>query len=329
MAFDKIFKGSPVDEITPASPESPNLGVDVVNDTLYVNSGNGWVEVGGGGSGNLTGTLTPGNMPIASAAHTVVDGPISYDSNSDVVKILAAENSGTNLFIAANSGVMIDTIPSNEIPGLGGGNITLLSGSGIIISNFDQGPPSEGSFLSITNNDTGGTSITDSGGGGISVTSSGSNGIFSVSADSGVSFNNTTSGGTIFTDSSGVGFEALVQTGSAVVILTNRATGGILLQDIGGGGINLSSSGSGVIGISGGSGGVSIDGSGGGLTLTGIQIPGILYSAAGTALPDPTLAPGGRAVVSDATANVYGTAYASGGAITAPVYSDGTNWNMG
>ena len=55
-----------------------------------------------------------------------------------------------------------------------------------------------------------------------------------------------------------------------------------------------------------------------------------VYSAAGTPLPSASAAgAGARAFVSDATANVYGTNYASGGSITAPVYSDGTNWNMG
>ena len=36
-----------------------------------------------------------------------------------------------------------------------------------------------------------------------------------------------------------------------------------------------------------------------------------------------------RAFVSDASANVYGTAYSGSGGITAPVYSDGTSWYMG
>ena len=57
--------------------------------------------------------------------------------------------------------------------------------------------------------------------------------------------------------------------------------------------------------------------------------PGTLYSAAGTPLPAVTGLAGARAFVSDATANVYGTAYVSGGAITAPVWCDGTAWNMG
>lgn len=66
-----------------------------------------------------------------------------------------------------------------------------------------------------------------------------------------------------------------------------------------------------------------------GTVRSNIQQAITLYSAAGTPLPDATNVPGARAFVSDATANVYGTAYASGGSITAPVYSDGTDWIMG
>ena len=55
-----------------------------------------------------------------------------------------------------------------------------------------------------------------------------------------------------------------------------------------------------------------------------------VYSAVGTPLPAAATAGiGARAFVSDATANVYGASYASGGSIKAPVYSDGTDWIMG
>jgi hypothetical protein len=56
----------------------------------------------------------------------------------------------------------------------------------------------------------------------------------------------------------------------------------------------------------------------------------VVYSAAGTPIiPAATAGVGARAFVSDATANVYGSAYTSGGSVKAPVYSDGTNWLMG
>ena len=54
-----------------------------------------------------------------------------------------------------------------------------------------------------------------------------------------------------------------------------------------------------------------------------------VYSVAGTPLPAAATVGVARAFVSDASANVYGTAYSGSGGITAPVYSDGTNWYMG
>lgn len=45
MAFDKIFRGPPDNTICSSSPSSPNLGVDVVNDTLWLNCGNGWIQI--------------------------------------------------------------------------------------------------------------------------------------------------------------------------------------------------------------------------------------------------------------------------------------------
>ena len=60
------------------------------------------------------------------------------------------------------------------------------------------------------------------------------------------------------------------------------------------------------------------------------QSPSLGVDAAGTPLPAAATAGiGARAFVSDATANTYGTSYASGGSIKAPVYSDGTDWIMG
>jgi hypothetical protein len=55
--------------------------------------------------------------------------------------------------------------------------------------------------------------------------------------------------------------------------------------------------------------------------------PFITYSAAGTPLPTATSANKGvQAVVSDATAPLYMTAYASGGTVTCSVISTGSAW---
>jgi hypothetical protein len=59
MAFSRIFRGSPAgaSDISPCNPESPLLAIDVVNDVLYINSGNGWITVGSGGGGAQFSTL--------------------------------------------------------------------------------------------------------------------------------------------------------------------------------------------------------------------------------------------------------------------------------
>ncbi len=52
-----------------------------------------------------------------------------------------------------------------------------------------------------------------------------------------------------------------------------------------------------------------------------------IYSAAGTPLPAASVAlKGARATVSDATTPTFLATYASGGAVIAPVFCDGTNW---
>ena len=60
---------------------------------------------------------------------------------------------------------------------------------------------------------------------------------------------------------------------------------------------------------------------------SGLVATNVLYSAAGTALPTcNTAAKGVRAVVIDATTPTYLGAYASGGAVIAPVFCNGTSW---
>ena len=56
-------------------------------------------------------------------------------------------------------------------------------------------------------------------------------------------------------------------------------------------------------------------------------LPGVIYSAAGTALPTCAVGlKGQQATVSDATAPTYRGAYTSGGAVVSPVYCDGSSW---
>jgi hypothetical protein len=75
--------------------------------------------------------------------------------------------------------------------------------------------------------------------------------------------------------------------------------------------------------------GISIIESGSGpVTIGPLIAPAVLYSAAGTPLPDPTtVAPGTEATVSDALLPTYMGAYQSGGAVVCKVISDGaTGW---
>ena len=200
---------------------SPGLYQCVPNDDTY--TAGTWQKVG---DSNLSGTLTPGVYPVASAAHTLVDGTIDYGvTRAGELTLQSAGDYGIVLETTGLGGITIDAT----------GAVTLLtSGTG------------NTSGVRVKNDGADGITIADSGGG-------------------------------IIIDPTGHG--ATLSPGNTVI-------GGVI-------------------------------------------VPGILYSAAGTPLPDPTLTPGGKAVVSDATANVYGTAYASGGGLIAPVYSDGTAWNMG
>lgn len=70
-------------------------------------------------------------------------------------------------------------------------------------------------------------------------------------------------------------------------------------------------------------------GSGGALKAANYQA-GIVYSAAGTALPSCVAGLNGTlAFVSDSTVSAYGTTYTSGGANNEPVFCNGTNWIIG
>jgi hypothetical protein len=63
------------------------------------------------------------------------------------------------------------------------------------------------------------------------------------------------------------------------------------------------------------------------MDYSGVLIPSVIYSAAGTAIPACNSArKGGRTVVSDATTPTFLGTYASGGAVVAPVMCNGTNW---
>jgi hypothetical protein len=109
-----------------------------------------YVPTGGGGSGNLSGTLTVGKYPIATAAHTLGDGTIDYGlSFPNTVTVSSAGSGG--LFLA-------------DI-GMGGGGVACLTdGTVSFIAGGAAGS------IAFSNYGTGGIQLGAFGGGGISLT---------------------------------------------------------------------------------------------------------------------------------------------------------------
>ena len=107
MAFEKIFQGSPTanDVVTSASPQNPQLGVDVNDDSLWVNSGQGWTEVGGtAGAVTTTGSPASGNLAKFSGTDTITNADLTGDvtTSGGVATTLATVNSNVGSFTNAN-----------------------------------------------------------------------------------------------------------------------------------------------------------------------------------------------------------------------------------
>ncbi len=105
-----------------------------------------------GGGGNLSGTLTAGKMPIASAAHTVVDGPIDHGVTTPAALTIKNTTAG---------GIAVDDS--------GGGGVQVsASGADAVIQLTNSGTGTAGNEI-INEGGTGGTLVEDSGGGGITI----------------------------------------------------------------------------------------------------------------------------------------------------------------
>ena len=202
MAFDSIFQGPPEAETAPGTAQSPSLGVDVVNKELYISAGEGWEELSvSGGSGNLSGTLTPGVMPIASASHTLADGTIDFGVTSPGTLVVQVADPTDSIFIgdftdskgiymspvSASLGLILTALIMGVVVGSGGlligsggdvlidcstdfggdNSLQLVAGGGITMDNVPSAP--FGAMNRLSNTDTGGTLIYDDGGGGITV----------------------------------------------------------------------------------------------------------------------------------------------------------------
>ncbi len=74
MSFDNIFHGAPT---VPVPSAAPALGVDVVNNALYIGSGSAWNPVGATGTVTAPVALTANKIPKATGAATVANSSIT------------------------------------------------------------------------------------------------------------------------------------------------------------------------------------------------------------------------------------------------------------
>ena len=257
-----------------------------------------------------------------------------------------SELGGTDAMIAdatvpGNTGIEdVRTGPASGGGGIGGsgtaGFIAQFSSvTDIEDSIIDYGVTTPGALTS-NNPGAGGTIITDSGGGGIAIDDSGSfgpglhltsNGAVNIIGKgtgvlvaAGITAGAVTDGPVQVVAGAGIFIANDPETPGAGynVTLENLDTGGIQILDSGpsGPGVSISTNGN-----------IALTAVGTVDILNGLLQFGLLFSVAGTALPDPTTVPPGTvAMVTDATLPTLGGVYVGGGAVFCLVVSDGTNW---
>jgi hypothetical protein len=264
----RYVSGAPSGTCSPAPP------IQVVDSTgtIYTCDNGTWAAQGGGGGGNLSGTLTAGFVPIATGVNTLGDSTIDDGvTASGTLTIQTTDENG--IVIAANTGGLKLSNSNDEDPRVADGAINLFAGAGLQLVNDPTANKSNG--LSISNLGIAGTSITDSGGGGIALNQSAAGEVRTSITDSGagielianggsgggISLNSNGANGTSITDSGGNGI-TIQNTNAASNVnissnggnaLGNNGPLGTNITDSGGGGISLSATNGGTITINGGS----------------------------------------------------------------------------
>lgn len=135
--FNLVSYGTP-DTVSPASETSPLLAIDVVNDLLYVNSGNGWTEVGGSVN-SVTGAV------VVEAGSS---GTIGVTTSGQDIKIDATTATTSQLGVVKPDGTTIDvssgviSVPTATTGALGlvkPDGTTITISSGVISSSGSSG----------------------------------------------------------------------------------------------------------------------------------------------------------------------------------------------
>lgn len=266
-----------------------------------------------GGPGAISGTLTPGVLPVASAPHVLGDSPIDFGVTTPqrltvikgvdlfITEIDPAPFDGININInydpvASDSGTSFAESIS-AILNINGDNGTGISAATCIDAEiYSKGVtnPIPGFVVAVY-----GYAEND-GAAAVSV-------ILCMEADG------DNSGGQV-TDFVGLWVDPLNLSNGPVTNLF-----GINVQDqINGTNVWAIKTGLGLVEF------------GDNLKVHKLIQAGTIYSVAGTALPAAATAGiGARAFVSDATVSVFHSAYVGGGANKVPVFSDGANWLIG
>lgn len=111
MSFNSVFQGPPAGANAPGTHQSPTLGVDVINRTLYVSLGSGWQLLGVGSNGFTTAPLTIAS-PTGVTTYTLPVTPVNPTASFYFVNGLKRIY-GTFYTISGNILTILGTPPTN------------------------------------------------------------------------------------------------------------------------------------------------------------------------------------------------------------------------